>query len=148
MRTGRRSIADVVSHRSNATKDGASGAGVLTAVAVGYYFTVYNSDGCDEVGSLMRPQDTWPPDEGDLRGIEFSFEVKSDETVQLRLTQRNVSNETISFTADSGSPNFMIVAATSCDEVWVWRKIVLPVTSDGELGPHEERVWAVEVGVT
>ena len=114
-------------------------------LALGYYFTVDNqSEVCDEVGSLMRPQDMWPPDEGDLRGIEFSFDVESGETARLRLTQRNVSDKTISYTAGHGSPNFFIVAASSCDEVWVWQKIVLLATSDGELAPHEERVWAVE----
>ena len=121
-------------------------AGVLTVLAAVGYFTVYtNNDGCDsDIRSPFRSPDVqWPPGE-DMSGIEFSFEVMSGETAQMRFTQRNVTDETISFATGGGNPNFFIVAASSCELVWIRYKTVLLGIFFHELGPYEERMWSAE----
>ena len=94
--------------------------------------------------SSFPPSDVeWPPGQ-DLSGIEFSFEAMSGETVEMRLTKRNVTDRTVRYETGYDSPSFFIVAVDECRIVWNWpRNILLPIIYR-ELKPHEERVWFMQ----
>ncbi len=57
-----------------------------------------SSANCDSkvAQAHRRTSPPWPPSE-DLSGVEFNFEVMSGQKVEMRLTQRNVTNETMTF---------------------------------------------------
>ena len=112
----------------------------------------FDAESCDSKIAQTRertsppwppPDAQWPPGR-DLSGIEFGFEVTSGETVQMRLTQRNITDQTVRFQIGDGDPNFLAVRVENCATVWIWKPIILLPIFYRELMPHEERVWLPE----
>ena len=108
----------------------------------------FDATSCDrEIAErLDRPSPHWPPSQedwpagGDLRGIEFSFDVFTEETVQISLTLRNITNETISWEAHGYG--FRAMRVDDCSVVWRDERYGWMNDVNAELGPYEERVWS------
>ena len=98
-----------------------------------------SSANCDsKVAQAHRRTSPWPPSE-DLSGVEFNFEVMSGQKVEMRLTQRNVTNETMTFFSSEYGEGFFVVALSSCEAIWGQPPGSLFRTARRELGPNEER---------
>ncbi len=85
-----------------------------------------------------------PPEEAFLQAIEYSLEVVSQapygETVEMKLTLRNVSDGPVSFYL-GGSPAYDFVVSTADEElVWHWKcaKLTLLMLGIKTLEPGEE----------
>ena len=108
----------------------------------------FDATSCDrEIAErLGRPSPHWPPSQedwpagGDLRGIEFSLDVVAKETVQISLTVRNITSETISWAANAHS--FLALRVDDCAMVWHDDRYSWMNDVNAELGPYEERVWS------
>ena len=99
--------------------------------------------GC-EGGSQPLQDDGVLPDEAFLRAIEYSLEVLSEapygETVQMKLTLRNVSDEPLSFFLGGRPAYDFVVTKPDGGEVWHWMcaKITLAALFKETLDPGEE----------
>ena len=85
-----------------------------------------------------------PPDEAFLRAIDYSLEVVSQasygETVRMKLTLRNVSDEPVSFFLGGRPPYDFVVSTPEGEQVWHWKCAKIPLLPlDSEtLEPGEE----------
>ena len=85
-----------------------------------------------------------PPDEAILRAIDYSLEVVSQapygETVQMKLTLRNVSDDPITFHLGGRPPHDFEVSTPDGEQVWHWKcgKITLQPLDGKNLEPGEE----------
>ena len=85
-----------------------------------------------------------PPDEAFLRAIDHSLDVVSQvpygETVQMKLTLRNVSDEPVSFSLGGRPPFDFVVSTADGEQVWHWKcaKITLLPLDSKTLEPGEE----------
>ena len=65
-----------------------------------------------------------PPDEAFLRAIDYSLEVEDQvsygESVQMKLTLRNVSDEPITFYTGGRPPHDFVVSTPEGEQVWHW----------------------------
>ena len=112
----------------------------------------FDAESCDSKIAQTRGRTSppWPPPDvewpqgGDLSGIEFIFEVTSGETVQMRLTQRNITDQPIRFKFGAVYPHFDVIRVENCATVWFVVSSPLLPTLQEELMPHEERVWLPE----
>ena len=92
----------------------------------------------------------WPldhgetPDEAFLSAIDHSLELVSQtpygETVQMKLSLRNVSDEPVSFSLGGRPPYDFVVSVPNGEQVWHWKcaKIVEEPLDRETLGPGEE----------
>ena len=85
-----------------------------------------------------------PPDEAFLRAVDYSLDVVSQapygETVQMKLTLRNVSDGTVSFVLGGRPPYDFEVSTPDGEQVWNWKcGQVIEEPLDGKtLEPGEE----------
>ncbi len=85
-----------------------------------------------------------PPDEAFLRAIDYSLETVSQapygETVQMKLTLRNVSDGPVSFYLGGRPPFDFVVSTADGEQVWHWKcaKITLLPLDSKTLEPGEE----------
>ena len=85
-----------------------------------------------------------PPDEAFLRAIDYSLEVEDQvsygESVQMKLTLRNVSDEPISFYTGGRPPHDFVVSTPDGEQVWHWKcaKFILLPLDIKTLEPGEE----------
>ncbi len=87
--------------------------------------------------------DANPPGEAFLRAVDYSLEVDGQvpygETVRVKLTLRNVSDEPVDFLTGGRPPHDFVVSTPDGEQVWHWKcaKIIqLPLDSQ-TLGPDE-----------
>ena len=92
----------------------------------------------------------WPlddgnsPDEAFLRSIDYSLEVVDrvsyGETVQMKLTLRNVGDEAVSLSLGGRPPHDFVVSTPDGGQVWHWKcaKLTLTVLDSDTLEPGEE----------
>ena len=99
--------------------------------------------GCEGISSW--PLDLGePPDEAFLRAIDYSLDVASQvpygETMQMKLTLRNVSDGTVNFVLGGRPPYDFVVSAAGGEQVWHWKcaKITLLPLDGKTLEPGEE----------
>ena len=85
-----------------------------------------------------------PPTETFLRAVDYSLEVEDQatygETVRMKLTLRNVSDEPVDFLTGGRPPHDFVVSTPDGEQVWHWKcaKIIqLPLDSQ-TLQPGEE----------
>ena len=100
-----------------------------------------------EVG--CEGSDYWPSyleeraDEAFLRAIHYSLEAMSDasygETVQMKLTLRNASDEPVSFYLGGRPPHDFVITTPDGEQVWHWTcaKIILLPLDGVTLEPSE-----------
>ena len=85
-----------------------------------------------------------PPDEAFLRAVDYSLDVVSQapygETVQMKLTLRNVSDGTVSFVLGGRPPYDFEVSTPDGEQVWHWKcGTIIEEPLDGKtLEPGEE----------
>ena len=99
--------------------------------------------GCPEVARWPLDDGT-PPDEAFTRALDFSMVVvdraSSGETVQMRMSLRNVSDEPVSLSLGGRPPYDFRVSTPDGDPVWNWKcgRITLSVLDSDTLAPDEE----------
>ena len=85
-----------------------------------------------------------PPDEAFLRAIDYSLEAVSHasygETVQIKLTLRNVSDKPVSFLLGGRPPHDFVVSTPDGEQVWHWKcaKVIEQPLDSKTLEPGEE----------
>ena len=121
-----------------------AGIAVLAVLGVLAYFTV------QEAGDTACDSNKWfghiepPPDEGLLRTFDHSLEVVSGETVRMRLTLRNVTDEPLNLNLGYIPFHNFIVTKPNCEIVWTWADMVLLPLVYETLQPGEEREFTGE----
>ena len=96
--------------------------------------------GCENIRPLDHGE---PPDEAFLRAIHYSLDVVPQasygETVRMKLTLRNVSDEQVSFSLGGRPPHAFVVTTPDGELVWHWKcaKITLSVLDGETLEPGE-----------
>ncbi len=98
----------------------------------------------------------WPFDEEDppvetfLRAVDYSLEVDGQvpygETVQLKLTLRNVSDEPVDFLTGGRPPHDFVISSPEGEQVWHWKcgKVVDQPLDSHALEPGEEMEFTGE----
>ena len=98
----------------------------------------------------------WPLDYGDppaetfLRAVDYSVEVADQasygETIRMKLTLRNVSEEPVSFYTGGRPPHDFVVSTPDGEQVWHWMcgKIILAPLDSRNLEPGEEMEFTGE----
>ena len=98
----------------------------------------------------------WPVDEGNLpgetflRAVDFSLQMDGQipygETVQLKLTLRNVSDEPVKFSTGGRPPHDFVISTPEGEQVWHWKcgKIIEQPLDGRTLGPGEEMEFTGE----
>ena len=87
--------------------------------------------------------DANPPGDAFLRAVEYSLEVDGQisygETVLMKLTLRNVSEEPVSFVTGGRPPHDFVVSTPDGEQVWHWQcaKIILLPLDNQTLEPGE-----------
>ncbi len=85
-----------------------------------------------------------PPDEAFLSAVEYSLEVVSQapygEPVQMKLTLRNISDDSVSISLGGRPPHDFVVSTPDGEQVWHWKcaKITLLPLDSKTLEPGEE----------
>ena len=85
-----------------------------------------------------------PPNEAFLRAVDYSLEVEDQvsygETVQMKLTLRNVSEEPVSFFTGGRPPHDFVVSTPDGEQVWHWKcaKFILLPLDIKTLEPGED----------
>ena len=99
--------------------------------------------GCE--GIHPWPLDLWEtPDEAFLRAIDYSLEVEDQasygETVEMKLTLRNVSHGPVNLVLGGVPPFDFVVSTPDGEQVWHWKcaKITLLPLDSKNLEPGEE----------
>ena len=99
--------------------------------------------GCEGVNSWPLDNGN-PPNEAFLRAIDYLLEVEDQasygETVQMKLTLRNVSEEPVSFFTGGRPPHDFVVSTPDGEQVWHWMcaKFTLSILDIKTLEPGEE----------
>lgn len=98
----------------------------------------------------------WPIDEGDppteafLRAVDYSLEMEGrasyGETVSMKLTLRNVSDEPVDFLTGGRPPHDFVVSTPDGEQVWHWKcaKVIQQPLDSQTLQPGEEMEFTGE----
>ena len=105
--------------------------------------------GCSGI-SPWPIDDANPPTKAFLRAIDFSLEVEDQasygETVSMKLTLRNVSDEPVDFLTGGRPPHDFVVSTLDGQQVWHWKcaKTILHPLDSQTLEPGEEMEFTGE----
>ena len=96
--------------------------------------------GCENIGPLDPGES---PGETFLRAVHYSLDMVPQasygETVRMKLTLRNVSDEPVSFSLGGSPPHDFVVTTLDGEQVWHWKcsRIILALLGNETLEPGE-----------